>query len=161
VKHPGRGLPAGFDPSRFLPGGTADPAMRHRYAFIPFGGGRRACIGAAFAELETTLVLATITRRFRLELITKGMPAPVARVTLRPGQHLPMRLRHRRWPAATTARARGGHAGYGTPDVPGLSAGPAGPCRHPWPRPWPSCQPSRSHRQQACWLLRRIACSMH
>jgi cytochrome P450 len=87
--------PAGFDPSRFLPGGTADPATRHRYAFIPFGGGRRACIGAAFAELETTLVLATLTRRFRLELTARGMPAPVARVTLRPGQHLPMRLRHR------------------------------------------------------------------
>jgi cytochrome P450 len=87
--------PAGFDPRRFLPGGAGDTGARHRYAFIPFGGGRRACVGASFAELETVLVLATIARRFRLELTTRGMPAPVAQVTLRPGRNLPMRLRHR------------------------------------------------------------------
>ncbi len=88
--------PAGFDPCRFLPGGDADAATRHRYAFIPFGGGRRACVGASFAELETVLVLATIARRFRLELTASGMPAPVAQVTLRTGRNLPMRLRRRR-----------------------------------------------------------------
>lgn len=87
--------PAGFDPRRFLPGGHGDAATRHRYAFIPFGGGRRACVGASFAELETVLVLATIARRFRLELTERGMPAPLAQVTLRPGRNLPMRLRHR------------------------------------------------------------------
>jgi cytochrome P450 len=87
--------PAGFDPRRFFPGGPGDTATRHRYAFIPFGGGRRACVGAAFAELETVLVLATIARRFRLELTAHGMPAPLAQVTLRPGRRLPMRLRHR------------------------------------------------------------------
>jgi cytochrome P450 len=95
-RHPGFWPdPAGFDPRRFLPGGHGDAATRHRYAFIPFGGGRRACVGASFAELETVLVLVTIARRFRLELTGRGMPAPVARVTLRPGQNLPMRLRHR------------------------------------------------------------------
>jgi cytochrome P450 len=88
--------PAGFDPRRFLPGGAGDTGVRHRYAFIPFGGGRRACVGASFAELETVLVLATIARRFRLELTARGMPAPVAQVTLRPGRNLPMVLRHRR-----------------------------------------------------------------
>lgn len=87
--------PAGFDPRRFLPGGPAGPAIRHRYAFIPFGGGKRACIGAAFAELETVLVLATIARRFRLELTAAGMPRPAAYVTLRPAGGLPMRLHHR------------------------------------------------------------------
>ena len=51
--------------------------------------------GILVAELETVLVLATIARRFRLELTARGMPAPVAQVTLRPGQKLPMRLRHR------------------------------------------------------------------
>ena len=86
--------PAGFDPDRFMPGGSAGSG-RHRYAFIPFGGGRRACVGAAFAELETALVLATIARRFRLELTARGMPAPMAQVTLRPGRSLPMRLRRR------------------------------------------------------------------
>ncbi|SRR6266487_3251341 len=95
-RHPGFWPdPAGFDPRRFLPGGAADTATRHRYAFIPFGGGRRACIGASFAELETVLVLATMARRFRLELTARGMPPPRAQVTLRPGRGLPMRLRHR------------------------------------------------------------------
>jgi cytochrome P450 len=87
--------PAGFDPRRFLPGGAGDPARRHRYAFIPFGGGKRACIGAAFAELEITLVLATISRRFRLELAAAGLPRPAAYVTLRPAGGLSMRLHHR------------------------------------------------------------------
>jgi cytochrome P450 len=96
-RHPGFWPdPAGFDPRRFLPGGSGDASTRHRYAFIPFGGGKRACVGASFAELETVLVLATIARRFRLELTARGVPAPVAQVTLRPGRHLPMRLLRRR-----------------------------------------------------------------
>jgi cytochrome P450 len=95
-RHPGFWPdPAGFDPRRFLPGGNGDAATRHRYAFIPFGGGKRACVGSSFAELETVLVLATIAQRFRLELTARGMPAPVAQVTLRPGRTLPMRLRRR------------------------------------------------------------------
>lgn len=85
--------PEGFDPRRFLPGATAD---RHRYAYLPFGGGRRACIGAAFAQLEAVLLLAAITRRYRLDLIEHRLPAPVPRVTLRPGRRLPLRLSPRR-----------------------------------------------------------------
>jgi cytochrome P450 len=103
--------PAGFDPGRFLADGQAlvvvdaNPARgnghpaghsRHRYAYIPFGGGRRACVGASFAELETVLVLATIAQRYRLELTVRGIPAPTANVTLRPGRGLPMRLLRRR-----------------------------------------------------------------
>ena len=88
--------PAGFDPARFLAGsGSSRPATdRPRYAYIPFGGGKRACVGQAFAELETVLALAAITSRFRLELTAAGTPKPVAAVTLRPGR-LPMRLRSR------------------------------------------------------------------
>jgi cytochrome P450 len=96
--------PAGFDPRRFLPGGMAPGSgdghqighPRHRYAYIPFGGGRRACIGSSFAELETVLVLAAVARRYRLELTVRGMPVPSANVTLRPGRRLPMRLLRRR-----------------------------------------------------------------
>ena len=84
--------PAGFDPERFLPAGAPD---RHRYAYIPFGGGRRACVGQSFAELETVLVLAAIAQRYRLELTMRGLPEPVANVTLRPGRALPMRLLRR------------------------------------------------------------------
>jgi cytochrome P450 len=95
--------PAGFDPARFLrsgePGTTAGgeraiAGERPRYAYIPFGGGRRACVGQSFAELETVLVLASIAQRFRLDLTPLGIPKPIAAVTLRPGR-LPMRLLHR------------------------------------------------------------------
>jgi cytochrome P450 len=95
--------PAGFDPRRFLPDGDGPgpgpghPAghARHRYAYIPFGGGRRACVGASFAEQETVLVLATIARRYRLELTAAGIPVPSANITLRPGGGLAMRLLRR------------------------------------------------------------------
>lgn len=92
--------PAGFDPSRFLDaGGTAGhglAAQQHRYSYIPFGGGRRACVGQSFAELETVLVLASIAQRYRLELTARGIPKPTAAVTLRPGKGgLPMRLLRR------------------------------------------------------------------
>jgi cytochrome P450 len=82
--------PAGFDPDRF----TTAP-QRHRYAYIPFGGGRRACVGQSFAELETVLVLASIAQRFRLELTAGGIPQPMANITLRPGPGLAMRLSRR------------------------------------------------------------------
>jgi cytochrome P450 len=85
--------PAGFDPARFLPegGGRGRAEDRPRYSYIPFGGGKRACVGQSFAELETVLALAAITQRFRLELTATGIPKPTAAVTLRPGR-LPMRL---------------------------------------------------------------------
>jgi cytochrome P450 len=84
--------PEGFDPRRFLPAGPDAEAERHRYAYIPFGAGRRGCVGAGFAQLESVLLLATLTRRFRLDLLSGGLPDPVAHVTLRPGNCLPMRL---------------------------------------------------------------------
>jgi enediyne biosynthesis protein E7 len=87
--------PAGFDPGRFRPAGDAPAAARPRYAYIPFGGGRRACVGQAFAELETGLVLAAVAQRYRLELTGAGLPKPTANVTLRPGRGLPMRLTRR------------------------------------------------------------------
>jgi cytochrome P450 len=92
--------PAGFDPGRFLAAnGAAEhgpSAQRHRYCYIPFGGGRRACVGQSFAELETVLVLASITQRYRLELTARGIPKPTAAITLRPGKGgLPMRLLRR------------------------------------------------------------------
>ena len=82
--------PAGFDPNRFM-----GPAERPRYSYIPFGGGRRACVGQSFAELETVLVLAAITQRYRLELTGAGLPRPAAYVTLRPRGGMPMRLSKR------------------------------------------------------------------
>lgn len=84
--------PEGFDPERFLPSSLPG---RHRYAYLPFGGGRRQCVGSGFAMLEATLLLAEITRRYRLDLVPGARPVPQPTVTLRPGNGIPMTL-HRR-----------------------------------------------------------------
>ena len=84
--------PEGFDPERFLPesGGS-----RHRYAYLPFGGGRRGCIGGGFAQLEATLALASVIRRYRLDLVPGGWPERETGITLRPRHNLTMTV-HRR-----------------------------------------------------------------
>jgi cytochrome P450 len=80
--------PAGFDPDRFLPGAPG----RHRYAWLPFGGGKRGCIGAGFARQETVLVLARLCRHYRLDLADPGLPRPRGFVTLRPAGPVTMHL---------------------------------------------------------------------
>src|SRR4051812_28449219 len=70
-----------FDaPESFRPGRWADGLAKRipRYAYFPFGGGPRICIGNSFAMMESVLLLATIARRFRLSL------APGAAVKLMP-----------------------------------------------------------------------------
>ena len=84
--------PDRFDPERFA-GATAD--RRHRFAYLPFGGGPRICIGNRFALLEARLVLSTLLSRYRL---TRTDPAPVVArpsVTLRPRGGLRMRIERR------------------------------------------------------------------
>ena len=56
--------PERFDPSRFMPGAEA-PA---RFSYLPFGAGPRICVGARFALVEATVVLARLLGRYRLEL---------------------------------------------------------------------------------------------
>jgi cytochrome P450 len=79
--------PEGFDPQRFL-----TDTDRPRYAFMPFGGGRRICVGAGFAMLEAKLVLARIAQTHRLDLLSGAMPTPRAMVTLQPGGPVLMRI---------------------------------------------------------------------
>ncbi len=67
--------PLKFRPERWLDGSTS---MLPGYAYFPFGGGPRLCIGQSFAKMEAVLLLATIARSFRLR------SAPGERVTLRP-----------------------------------------------------------------------------
>lgn len=83
--------PSGFDPGRFLPGAPE----RHRYAWIPFGGGKRGCVGAGFARQEAVLVLARLCRHYRLDLASPGLPRPRGLVTLRPAGPVRMRLTRR------------------------------------------------------------------
>jgi cytochrome P450 len=81
--------PDAFRPERWLDGLEK---RLPRGAFIPFGLGSRKCIGAAFAMMETTLLLATIARRWRFELAPAEM-ATQPSITLRPAAALPGRMR--------------------------------------------------------------------
>jgi cytochrome P450 len=81
--------PEAFDPRRFLPG--ADEG-RHKFAYLPFGGGRRQCIGSGFATLEATIALAMLSQRFRLDTVAGARPVPEPTVTLRPRDGIRMRL---------------------------------------------------------------------
>jgi cytochrome P450 len=85
------------DPEQFRPERFADPSTSElpRYAYFPFGGGQRICIGAPFATLELVLIVAMIAQRFRLEWAGEADVRPVASVTLRPGSDMPMTV-HRR-----------------------------------------------------------------
>ncbi|MFV2093011.1 MAG: cytochrome P450, partial [Hyphomicrobiales bacterium] len=84
--------PSQFIPERFLPGQSRD---RSKYAHIPFGAGPRSCIGAAFGEFETMIILASVIQRFRLKLREGFEVTPQARLSLRPSPGLPMKLEPR------------------------------------------------------------------
>jgi cytochrome P450 len=82
-----------FDPERFAPDRAA---TRPRFAYIPFGGGPRICIGAGFAMTEALIILAMLGQRYRLRLAPGASVEPVGLITLRPRHGLPMTLERRR-----------------------------------------------------------------
>jgi cytochrome P450 len=84
--------PERFDPERFAPERAAE---RPRFAYLPFGGGPRICIGAAFAMTEAILILATIAQRYRLHLKPGHPVEPQGLITLRPRYGLQMILERR------------------------------------------------------------------
>ncbi|MBS2020420.1 MAG: cytochrome P450 [Deltaproteobacteria bacterium] len=92
--------PAAFRPERFAPQAAAAlPKM----AWLPFGGGPRACIGKSFAMMEARLLLATLAQRHRL-VIAPGQKVVLApRITLTPKRGMKMIVRARR-PDPTPAR---------------------------------------------------------
>jgi cytochrome P450 len=87
--------PEAFDPDRFTP---ARSEGRAPFAYFPFGGGPRVCIGNTFAMMEAQLILAMVSQRYRLELSPGARVEPERGITLRPGPALPMRLRPRKVP---------------------------------------------------------------
>jgi cytochrome P450 len=76
--------PEVFDPERFS---EAQSAQRPRYAYYPFGGGPRQCIGNHFAQMEAQLLMTIILQHFRVELLEgiKVKPTPIATLQPRPG----------------------------------------------------------------------------
>ncbi|GCE09322.1 cytochrome P450 [Dictyobacter aurantiacus] len=70
-----------FDPERFAPERATG---RHRFAYIPFGGGPRGCIGNQFALTEAQLILATILPRYQFRLLPGAKVIPEPLITLRP-----------------------------------------------------------------------------
>ena len=73
--------PERFDPERFSPERQAE---RPKFAYFPFGGGPRVCIGEQFAWMEGILALATIAQRWRLSLVSGHPVALQPIITLRP-----------------------------------------------------------------------------
>jgi cytochrome P450 len=82
------------DPDAFRPERWADGLAKRlpKFAYFPFGGGPRFCIGSAFATMETTLLLATIAQRFRFEMAPGARVVPYPAITLRPRYGLSMRV---------------------------------------------------------------------
>ena len=84
--------PEGFDPDRFS---LERAAGRPRYAYFPFGGGPRQCIGKGFALMEATLVLALLYQRCKMHLVPGRKVETEALATLRPRYGMWMRAHPR------------------------------------------------------------------
>ncbi|APW58877.1 cytochrome P450 [Paludisphaera borealis] len=82
--------PETFRPERWS---EENRASMHRYAYFPFGGGPRICIGNSFALMEATLLLASIAGRYRLELAPDADVALLPTITLRPAHGLKVVVR--------------------------------------------------------------------
>lgn len=84
--------PNEFDPDRMLPERTEGIA---RYAFFPFGGGKRKCIGNKYSIFAFLVVVGAISQRFRVRLKPDHPVVPVAVSALRPRDGLPVTLERR------------------------------------------------------------------
>ncbi len=85
-------------PEEFRPERWENDLMKRlpRFAYFPFGGGARQCIGNAFALMEAALILATIAQKFRLRLVANHPVVPLASITLRPRHGVRVTLEARR-----------------------------------------------------------------
>ena len=82
--------PESFKPERFM----GDAAKKRKpYTYIPFGGGKRSCIGGAMSQVENTLALSILLRRFQPDYVGP-IPAGIhATVTLTPKNGLPFKIK--------------------------------------------------------------------
>jgi cytochrome P450 len=84
--------PEGFDPDRFLPEAES---KRSRYAYFPFGGGPRTCLGYSFAMMEAVTTLAMVSQRYALDLVPGQHIVPFQGFTLSPREGMQMHLTER------------------------------------------------------------------
>ena len=84
--------PEEFRPERFM--GDANK-KRKPYTYLPFGGGKRSCIGGAMSQVENTLALSILLRRFRPEYVGDEPAGINATVTLTPKGGLNFRIHER------------------------------------------------------------------
>jgi len=85
--------PLRFEPERFTP---EQKAARHRFAYFPFGGGGRQCIGEAFSWMEGVLLIATIAQCWNLRLLPGQRIEVQPKITLRPRFPILMQAQARR-----------------------------------------------------------------
>jgi cytochrome P450 len=84
--------PGRFHPERWTP---EFKASLPQFAYVPFGGGARRCIGESFAWMELVLVLATVAQRWKLEAVPGHPVVPQAVITLRMKHGLKMTVHNR------------------------------------------------------------------
>ena len=84
--------PEKFDPNRWT---TEQCQNLPKFAYFPFGGGPRQCVGASFAMMEAVLLLATIARRFKLHPVAGHPVVPLPSFTLRPREGIRVALEAR------------------------------------------------------------------
>jgi len=82
--------PESFQPERWMAGNAKKQV---KYSYIPFGAGKRSCIGGAMSQVENTLALSLLLRRFRPEYVGKYPAGLNATVTLTPKGGLPFKIR--------------------------------------------------------------------
>jgi len=86
--------PHAFDPERF------SAEREHELvpgSYLPFGIGPRVCVGAGFAQLEASLILARLARRYDFHVEAAHRVRPVARLTTRPAEQLMIKIKPRVW----------------------------------------------------------------
>lgn len=89
-----------FKPDRFTP--EFEKSLP-KFAYMPFGGGVRICIGNAFAMMEAQLILATIAQKYRLALAQTNPVHYKAQITLTPENGIQMRVLERETAVTSTA----------------------------------------------------------
>ncbi len=82
--------PDHFDPDRFVPEREKEWTQS---AYLPFGAGQRLCVGAAFATVESTLILARLIRRYEVEALDPKAVRPVTRLSTRSARGIRVRFR--------------------------------------------------------------------